>query len=154
MLIVEDSPDDAMLIRRALDTARVANPTIECDTAEASRQAVQRHDDLPVLCIIDVHLRGPESGLDWLQWLRSPAARGADVPAIVLTGSHDPAHRATSEALGTLCYITKPVTAGGLLDAVRHLGLIVVSDQMTGETQWRIISARGRIAARPADCAR
>jgi two-component system, LuxR family, response regulator FixJ len=67
--------------------------------------------------ILDLHLPGM-SGFDVQEAL---AARGADVPVVVLTGNDTPANRARSLANGARAYLSKPVDDETLLHALRTL---------------------------------
>ena len=67
--------------------------------------------------ILDLHLPGM-SGFEVQEAL---AARGADVPVVVLTGNDTPANRARSLANGARAYLSKPVDDETLLHALRTL---------------------------------
>ena len=67
--------------------------------------------------ILDLHLPGM-SGFDVQEAL---AARGADVPVVVLTANDTPANRTRSLANGARAYFSKPVDGDTLLHALRTL---------------------------------
>lgn len=67
--------------------------------------------------ILDLHLPGM-SGFDVQDAL---AARGAQLPVVVLTGNDTPANRSRSLANGARAYLCKPVDDKVLLDALRPL---------------------------------
>ena len=70
--------------------------------------------DRPDCLILDVQM--PEmTGLDVQAWLRD---RGFNIPAIMLTGRTDEQTEARSKALGAAAYLSKPMDARALIDAI------------------------------------
>ncbi len=67
ILLVEDDPNDALLVRDTLEQVNLINEIDVATTVEAARAYVRRN--MPALIISDIHLPG-ESGLDFLHWLR------------------------------------------------------------------------------------
>lgn len=101
MLIVEDFPALRQTFARQVS---VSFEPIAVATAGEARIQVERMVDAPAGAIIDVHL--PDgSGLDVLQKLR---ARFPGTPALVVTGSRDPAIPNRSHLLDAM-FVAKPV---------------------------------------------
>ncbi len=76
---------------------------------------VLEHDQLAAGCLVlDYHLPGM-NGLDLLDRLRR---RGVALPAILITGSLDPAMRRRAEEAGMTAILEKPLERGALLAAI------------------------------------
>ena len=138
ILLVEDFPDDAVHVRRALRAAHVANPVRECHTGAATRRLVEEEQPAPVLCLIDVNLPGDESTLEWLRWFQSHPPRLGDIPTIVLRGGDMPVDERRNVP-AAVRFVPKPLTADALLDAVQQLGLQHVFDTRAGDPRWLIL---------------
>ncbi|PTB20566.1 response regulator [Trinickia symbiotica] len=124
ILLVEDSPSDAMMTREALLEYRVLNPLhVVEDGVAAMRYLKQRGPDgsarRPGLIILDLNL--PKmSGREVLQELkRDPAL--SDIPVVVLTTSKAEEDVLRSYGLHANCYITKPVDFEKFTEVVRSI---------------------------------
>ncbi|PMS37052.1 response regulator receiver domain-containing protein [Trinickia symbiotica] len=124
ILLVEDSPSDAMMTREALLEYRVLNPLhVVEDGVAAMRYLKQRGPNgsahRPGLIILDLNL--PKmSGREVLQELkRDPAL--SDIPVVVLTTSKAEEDVLRSYGLHANCYITKPVDFEKFTDVVRSI---------------------------------
>src|SRR4051812_9043761 len=112
VLVLEDDPNDAILIRRAFllgaSRAFVCRNTSE---ARAYLLGAGMYGDrevypFPHLIVTDVRL-GDESGIHFLAWVRSkPEFRG--LPVVVLSGSATEAEIEEAMALGAAKVLTKP----------------------------------------------
>ena len=114
ILLVEDTPSDATLIRRAFEKTNVLNPIIWTKNGQEALgylSGLGQYGDraqypLPALILLDLDL--PEmTGFELLQWKRSqPNIRR--IPAVVLT--IDSASSAVNAAydLGANSYLVKP----------------------------------------------
>jgi CheY-like chemotaxis protein len=129
ILLVEDSPSDIGLTRRALEKSHIANELV---VAEDGREALnylfdsdpltgQKKNDLPALILLDLKL--PK--VDGLQVLRQIRAddRTCRLAVVILTTSTEEDDIAQSYDLGANSYIRKPVDFKQFVDAVQHLGL-------------------------------
>jgi CheY-like chemotaxis protein len=123
--LVEDDPDHALLIRRALRQAdQPAEVTVFTDgeaalaalrgesasgpgsNGEAALAGLRRAADTPDLILLDINMPGL-SGLELLAQVKADAALRR-IPVVMLTSSELPADVARAYALGASGYISKP----------------------------------------------
>jgi DNA-binding response OmpR family regulator len=123
ILLVEDDPNDVVLVRDTLDHMNLVNEIDVATTVDAARTYVRHR--MPALIISDIHLPGGESGLDFLHWLREQSAPLGNVPVIMMSVSTDEVHHMRASALRALIFMTKPIKQEVLLDQLRGLGLLV-----------------------------
>ena len=122
ILIIEDDPNDVLLVRDTLEQVNLINDIDVATTVDAARTYVQRK--MPALIISDIHLPG-ESGLDFLHWLREQPSALGSVPVIMMSVSTDEIHHMRASALRALIFMTKPIKQEVLLDQLRGLGLLI-----------------------------
>jgi CheY-like chemotaxis protein len=122
ILLVEDDPNDALLVRDTLEQVHLINDIDVATTVEAAKKYVTRQ--MPALIISDIHLPD-QSGLDFLHWLRDRPAPLGNVPVIMMSVSTDEVHHTRASALRALIFMTKPIKREVLLDQLRGLGLLV-----------------------------
>lgn len=127
ILLVEDSPDDVMLFKRAINKAAVNYPlqvVTDGETAIAYLLGSGVYADrelypLPALVLLDLKLPR-KSGHEVLAWLRAqPKLRR--LPVVVLTTSRESSdiNRAYDACVNS--YLVKPFALDGLTDMVRAL---------------------------------
>lgn len=129
LLLVEDDPNDILLIQRALAKGNLVNPMrIVRDGEEAiaylnGQGDFSRRDRFPLPSLILLDLKLPrKSGLEVLEWLRNqPELRR--IPVIVLTSSRESADISRAYELGANSYLVKPVDFDGLLEMVKAIGV-------------------------------
>ena len=142
ILLADDDEDDQLLIRDALQDARLANP-IRCvqdgqellDYLRREGAYADPSADAPLPGIILLDLNMPrKDGREALAEIKSdPNLRR--IPVVVLTTSEDEADVVRSYDLGVNSFITKPVTFTGLVAALRtwqHYWLELV--ELPGDT--------------------
>lgn len=140
ILLVEDDPDDVVLISRALRNAKIANPVHEVADGDeaiaylsgADRFADRNSHPLPVLVLLDLKLPRRD-GFEVLRWIRAqPGLRR--LPVVVLTSSRETVdvNRAYDE--GANAYLVKPVTFDALLELVRGV-----------DAFWLVLSERPEV---------
>lgn len=122
ILIIEDDPNDVLLVRDTLEQVNLINDIDVATTVDTARTYVLRK--MPALIVSDIHLPG-ESGLDFLHWLREQPAPLGNVPVIMMSVSTDEVHHMRASALRALIFMTKPIKQEVLLDQLRGLGLLV-----------------------------
>jgi CheY-like chemotaxis protein len=129
MLLVEDDPNDILLIHRAFAKASLVNPLkIVRDGEEALSYLAGTGDfadrgryPLPSLILLDLKLPR-KSGLEVLEWVRrQPGLK--HIPVIVLTSSKESSDISRAYALGANSYLVKPVGFEGLLELVKTIGM-------------------------------
>jgi CheY-like chemotaxis protein len=129
ILLVEDDPNDALLLQRAFRKANLANPIqlVSDGDAAVSYLAGQapyadrsRHP-LPVLVLLDLKLPR-RSGHEVLEWLRAqPGLRR--LPVVVITSSKESVDVRRAYDLGANSYLVKPVGFDALIEMVKALNL-------------------------------
>ena len=140
IVLVEDEPHDVLFTRHALAAAKIGNPLMVFRGAEEARHYLATSKSAgPAVFILDFHLDGPETGLDFLGWLRCQPSPLGSTPPIMLTASDDPSHHRESLNLGAIVFLQKPVMSDRLVEAVQTLGFVVMTSMVTGEMGFRII---------------
>jgi CheY-like chemotaxis protein len=143
ILLLDDEPDDASFVRRALQRSEIVNQVIVCATAHEAREYLMTADEatLPVLAIVDIFLPNAESGLDFLAWLRRQPPPVGDLPTMMFTHSSDPDHRIEATALRSVIFLTKPATQRSIANAAQALGFVVTTTVAGGRAK-RVIEPR------------
>lgn len=127
ILVVEDDPNDVMLIQRAFVKSRILNPVrivSHGDEAVAYLSGEGQFADreaypFPVLVLLDLKLPR-RSGLEVLAWIRSlPGLKR--LPIVVLTSSKESIDINRAYDLGANSYLVKPVGFDSLLELVKSL---------------------------------
>jgi CheY-like chemotaxis protein len=95
-LIVENDPNDAFLIRRALSSGKCGNPVLCRNASEAKSYLkgagmYQNRDKFPIPDLILTDLRmDDESGIELVEWIRQQQPPLRDIKILILTGSATP----------------------------------------------------------------
>ena len=121
VLLVEDNPDDEVLVCEAYRRARVGYPLeVARDGVEALTRALDAPANArPMLMLLDLKL--PRlSGLDLLARLRADTSTRM-MPIVVLSGSHERADIAKSYEYGANSYLVKPLDFAELEAMVRNV---------------------------------
>lgn len=129
LLLVEDNPDDEILIKRALGKYNVLNEIIVAhDGVEAldylfGEGEFEGRDisNMPQVVLLDLKLPRMD-GLEVLRRLRANQ-RTRLLPVVVLTSSDEEKDIIESYELGANSYVRKPVDFVQFADAVQKLGL-------------------------------
>ena len=135
VLIVEDNPQDEMLMLRALRLANLANP-IEVvrdgqqalDYLFAQGDFAARTGGMPAVVMLDIGL--PRlSGLQVLECLRADP-RTRLLPVVILTSSDEERDRLQSYENGANSFVRKPLEFAELAETVARLGIywLLVND--------------------------
>lgn len=129
ILLIEDSDDDQILMRRAFTRANLANPIYavsDGDEATAYLSGEGKYADreaypLPILILLDLKLP-KRSGHELLQWLRAqPGLKRT--PVAILTSSKQTIDINRAYDLGANAYLVKPVEFESLVELVHSLHL-------------------------------
>lgn len=129
ILLIEDNPDDIMLITRALKKNHLINDIIvKRDGAEALDFFFGRDGDnqldyesMPVLTLLDLNLPKID-GIEVLKKIRTNE-RTKLLPVVILTSSKDQGDLLTCYRLGCNSFIRKPMDFNQFNDAIKQLGL-------------------------------
>lgn len=129
VLLVEDDPDQVLLMKEALARVNLVNPL---QVAEDGEEAIaylsgegvyadRKRYPLPSLVLLDLKL--PRiSGLEVLEWLRKqPPFR--NLPVVVLTASSQGSDVHRAYALGVNSYLLKPVGFADLTEMMKSIGM-------------------------------
>lgn len=129
ILVVEDNPDDELLILRALKKNKIVNRVIVVrDGQEAldwvrgeGAHASRDMSLVPHLILLDLKL--PKiSGLEVLEAIRTDP-RTRRYPVVILTSSDEECDIVQGYDKGANSYIHKPVDFDEFVEAVKNLGL-------------------------------
>ncbi|MEQ8753153.1 MAG: response regulator [Coleofasciculus sp. G1-WW12-02] len=112
ILLVEDSPSDANLIRISFKQAKIANTLHWVEDGETALEYLLQQGDYgntprPDLIVLDLNLPGMD-GQEVLTSVKSDPTLKR-IPVIVLTTSEDEEDILKSYELNANCYITKPI---------------------------------------------
>lgn len=122
ILLVEDNPDDVLLMQRAFRKLNVANPLrVLRDGEEAVSYLSDAANEPPALILLDLKLPR-RSGLNVLEWIRSEP-RMKRCPVVVLTSSKEAPDVQAAYDLGANSYLIKPVEFQAFMDMVGTLNL-------------------------------
>ena len=133
ILLVEDNPQDELLILRALRKAHVAN---HIDVVRDGQQALDylfnqgefaqtEERDQPVVILLDISL--PRlSGLEVLRAIRTHP-RTALLPVVILTSSDEERDRLRSYEDGANSFVRKPLDFADFAKVVTQLGIYWVA---------------------------
>jgi CheY-like chemotaxis protein len=129
ILLVEDKPTDVMLIKRAFDKTKLANPVQVVSDGDAAVEYLSgrgAYSDrgqfpLPILILLDLKLPR-RSGLEVLQWLRSQESLKR-IPVVMLTSSQHDRDVNAAYDMGVNSYLVKPVDFDGLLQMLKTVNL-------------------------------
>lgn len=125
VLLVEDDPNDALLIRRLFGKIGLAGSLQHVDDGEKAVAYLsgtgvyseRSRYGIPSLILLDLKLPR-RSGHEVLQWMRSqPELRR--VPVVVLTSSREATDITRAYDLGANSYLVKPVEYAALQEMLR-----------------------------------
>jgi CheY-like chemotaxis protein len=127
ILLVEDDPNDVLLMKRALNRARLANPLkVVNDGEDAIRYlsgegeyANREEYPFPLLVLLDLKMPR-KSGFEVLQWIRSNAHL-KDLSVVVLTSSEEQPNVHKAFELGANSYLIKPTQFDDLVQMMLRL---------------------------------
>lgn len=129
ILVVEDNPDDVLLLQRAFRKANLMNPVHVVPDGQAAIDylgGTAPYDDrnrypIPALVLLDLKLP-KRNGHEVLQWIRAqPGLRR--LPVAVLTTSRESPDINRAYDLGANSYLAKPVDFDALIELVKTLQL-------------------------------
>jgi CheY-like chemotaxis protein len=118
LLVVEDNPTDALLLRRALSEHGVDCEMVVVGDGEEAIEYLEKckGEAKPELIIVDLNLP-KEDGIEVLKVYRSSPSF-VDTQMVILTSSDSTSERQRAEMIGVNAYLRKPIE----LDAFLALG--------------------------------
>lgn len=120
VLLVEDDPDDAELIQRALLRSRLANPVVRVGDGVEAMEYLEHSAAPPLFVLLDIKLPRMD-GHEVLAAIRAQPAL-ALTPVVMLTSSAEERDRLASYRNGANAYVIKPVDFSQLQETVATLG--------------------------------
>jgi CheY-like chemotaxis protein len=129
ILLVEDDPTDALLLRRTFDRFKLNHPTQVVSNGEAAIEYLSGKGQycdrtaypMPTLLFLDLKLPGL-SGFEVLTWIRQNVLLSR-LQVIVLTGSRKTLDVYRAYELGANSYLVKPIRAEDLMGLASSLSL-------------------------------
>jgi len=141
ILVVEDNPDDEILMLRALKKNKIANPIVVArDGVEAldylfgrGQYEGRNPSETPALVLLDLKLPKVD-GFQVLKEMRADR-RLKYIPVVILTSSNHDRDIIEGYDLGANSYVRKPVDFEEFVDATGKLGLYwLLVNKMPPET--------------------
>ena len=129
ILLVEDDPNDRMLIKRAFKKSGLLNPLYEVTNGQEAVEYLEgkgiysnrEQYPLPVLILLD--LKMPKmNGFEFIRWARSHPEHKKHI-IVVLTSSRESPDINYAYELGANSYLVKPVEFSDLINLVKELHL-------------------------------
>jgi len=129
IVMIEDNPNDAELITRALRKHNLANKIVHLkDGAEALEFLLSPNDPVhqsdrgvPRVVLLDIKLPKID-GMEVLRMMKSDA-RTRDIPVVILTSSSEDRDIKEAYRLGVNSFVTKPIKFDEFAAVVAKLGI-------------------------------
>jgi len=126
ILLIEDNPDHAELIIKALRGNNVLNEVHVATSGEEamdflSQQGEYANAARPGLILLDIKLPGMD-GIEFLRWIKADP-KLKPIPVVVLTTSAGEKEIVESYRCGANSYIVKPVDFAQFVKAIKDLKL-------------------------------
>jgi len=133
ILLVDDDPADAMMVRRAFEYLNVKNPLVYVTNGIEGLEYLKSSDhEKPCIILLDSNM--PK--MDGIEFLK--IAKNDDsikkIPVIALTASDDRQHINESFILGIAGYFIKPVGYEEFVEAIRTLYSYWMLSELPSET--------------------
>jgi CheY-like chemotaxis protein len=129
ILLVEDDPNDVLLVQRAFRKANITCPLHVVPDGDAAvaylsgEGAYANRQDAPLPTLILLDLKLPRrTGFEVLTWLRAQPGLKR-LPVVVLTSSNELPDINRAYDLGANSYLVKPVAFNHLLEMLKTLDL-------------------------------
>lgn len=128
-MLVEDNPDDAELVVRALNKNRIANSLIHLKDGQEALDYIfckgvyenRNIRDIPKVILLDIKMPRVD-GIEVLKRIKGDPGTKM-IPVVLLTSSKEEKDILESYQLGVNSYIVKPVNFDSFVKAVSDLGL-------------------------------
>jgi two-component system response regulator len=122
ILLIEDNPDDAGLIIRALKKHNLGNGVLHLHDGEEALSFLfsGKMTSIPKVILLDLKMPKVD-GIEVLQKLKSDENKKV-IPVVVLTSSKEERDIVESYKLGVNAYIVKPVDFDKFVKAISEIG--------------------------------
>ena len=118
ILLIEDDPADAMMVRRAFEDLRLTNPLIHSTNGKEALDYL-RNEGNKKPCVILLDSNMPKmNGSEFLKVIKADDVL-KKVPVVALTTCSEEQHIAEQFELGVAGYVVKPVDYKNFLEAIR-----------------------------------
>jgi CheY-like chemotaxis protein len=139
ILLAEDDDGHAILIKRNLSRAGIANEVVRVSDGQEALDYVYRTGEFadrspsgdPLLLVLDINMPRLD-GFEVLKRVKEDTST-AKIPVIMLTTTDDPREVERCYEHGCSVYITKPVEYEAFVEAVKRLGLFLQVVQIPPE---------------------
>lgn len=118
VLVVDDQETMRKIIRQLLKQAQIGNSFEAANGEEALKFIENIHEPNPDVVICDLHMDGMD-GMEFCNTLRR--SKKLEIPVIILTGDSDRLLHETTLQVGAVAIMTKPVSAGDLLQKIEEV---------------------------------
>jgi len=140
ILLAEDDEGHALLVRKNIARAGIANQVVHVKDGQEALEYVRRTGPFqnrptcgPLLVVLDINMPRVD-GVEVLAQIKRSEAT-AKIPVIMLTTTDDPREVERCYQYGCSVYITKPVEYEPFVEAVKRLGLFLQVVQIPPETK-------------------
>lgn len=124
ILLVDDSPDDILIAKRAFEKSRIHNKIFVTYDGEEAIQFLRKegeYKDVPTTGLVILDLNMPKvNGFEVLETIKSDE-KLKSIPIIVLTSSSRPEDIERAYDLGANSFIVKPVNFEDFVEAVMEI---------------------------------
>lgn len=138
ILLAEDDDGHALLVKRNLARAGIANEIVHVTDGQEALDFVRREGKhasrtagAALLLVLDINMPCLD-GIQVLQQIKADE-NTAKIPVIMLTTTDDPREIERCYGIGCSVYITKPVEYDQFVEAVKRLGLFLQVVQLPSE---------------------
>ena len=140
ILLVEDDPNDVILMQRAIMKGKVLNPLQVISDGEQAIHylrgkgiyADRNKFPLPVLILLDLKLPRKD-GFEVLKWIKSRSEL-TSIPVVILTSSERSEDIQEAYDLGANSYLVKPVDAEDMVKLFATLELYCIITNVRPDT--------------------
>jgi CheY-like chemotaxis protein len=140
ILLAEDDEGHALLVKKNIARAGIANQILHVKDGQEALEYVRREGPYrdrpasgPLLVVLDINMPRVD-GVEVLAQIKKSEAT-ATIPVIMLTTTDDPREVERCYQYGCSVYITKPVEYEAFVEAVKRLGLFLQVVQIPAESR-------------------